>query len=260
MYARSSSLKTRHLPSSGVRKWHLVCNEKWGENLYPSQGEVSRGLEAPSFSAWRSESESFAFNHRCQCATREGGAEPVRGRRSRARRNLAPQFGAGGEGFARRRGRNLVRDALYRSVRGKPFVSGEGGEEGRQGRREGAATFVNFSLRGIRCLWSSVSEWIVLCTSRLILWANIVHLNCSDVKSVASCTEPGRGLHPAPGEWAVAAPGAPREFTAAGGQRPGPRIPRCHRKADVKRFARSFPSLPAQETKRKIGFLEKTAF
>lgn len=50
------------------------------------------------------------------------------------------------------------------------------------------------------------------------------------------------------------------ERGAMGRQRPGPRIPRCHRKADVKRFARFFPSLSAQETKMKIGFLEKTAF
>lgn len=49
MYASSSPLKMRHLPSSGVRKWHLVCSEKRGGKRYPSRLQPAglRGAGAP---------------------------------------------------------------------------------------------------------------------------------------------------------------------------------------------------------------------
>lgn len=154
MYARSSSLKMRHLPSSGVRKWHLVCSEKRGENLYPSRGEVSGGCEAPAFRPADLEGKASSARRRpCRGAPRpggrgspstDGGAAPgiteLRSskRGERASRGEAEEIWSG-----------MPSTEAFRENRLSPTREGR---RGRQGRREGAATFVNFSWRGSRRL------------------------------------------------------------------------------------------------------------
>lgn len=70
------------------------------------------------------------------------GARPVPARNNRGR---APERG---ERPARPGGRNLGRDALYRSVRGKASVSAEGGEEGEAGKEGGSSHICKLFLEG----------------------------------------------------------------------------------------------------------------